>query len=385
MKWASVLSKKEKIDEAFSEAQCGLENALEGKTPDVVFLFVSPFYSLHFESIPQLARDAFPSAIIVGCSARGIFAGGEELEDEVGIGAIGASLPDVTVMPFHLDGAALDPRELLPSTDTMPQLVLFSDPISFDHSSFLRQLNQAEHAPHIIGGMASGAGESSYNALFLNDTLYKRGAVGIVLTGNITFEQFVAHGSKAIGDPYFATRTRDNIIYELDGRPCRLVIDSLLEELPDDEVFVFKEEGLIGIANSNDVGASLGCDMRMSQVLGLEESSGALLVDSMVPEHSIVQFHIGDPFTSHEVLEEKLKGFKAASSGKNHSGALVFSCSRRGEAFYSESGHETSVFKETFESVPLGGFFSYGELVHDEGKAKVCGLSSAYGFFRPLK
>lgn len=384
MKWSSVLSTKENLEAAIAEASSELLENLE-HTPSVVFVFLSPFYHLHFDRAPELFKQFLPDSVVVGCAACGIFAGGIELEDAVGVGMVGAYLPEVEVVPFYMKDSHTDPLELVASVEAEPQLVLFSDPLTFDHGEFLTRLNAATTPLPIIGGLASGASETTYNVLFLNDTVYKSGAVGLILTGNIMLEQFVSQGSKGLGAPCFATRVRGNVIYELDGYPAELVLGTMLESIDEAERLLFEESGLMGIYEDTHCDERLSTTHDVRQIIGIDDGTSSIILDEPIAENSIVRILIGDPYQSHEFLIENLKRYKQQVSDGELSGALVFSCARRGEGFYNDQGHETTVFKETFESLPLGGFYSFGELVQEKGKARICGLSSAFGFFKPRR
>jgi small ligand-binding sensory domain FIST len=162
-------------------------------------------------------------------------------------------------------------------------------------------------------------------------------------------------------------------------------MSDILGHIDPQERELFEECALLGVCEEPSLHEDDRAPFEIRQIVGVDDVNNAIILDEPIPENCIVRFHVGDPYFSHEFLLENLKRHQEEFSEDELSGALVFSCSRRGEAFYHEQGHETTVFKECFSSVPLGGFFSYGELVQHQGKARICGLSSAFAFFRPRR
>ena len=69
-----------------------------------------------------------------------------------------------------------------------------------------------------IGGLASGARQQGQNALFLNDEVYRDGAVGVGLHGNIVVDTVVAQGCRPIGSPMRITGSQRNVLQGLDGK-----------------------------------------------------------------------------------------------------------------------------------------------------------------------
>ena len=69
MKWASVIAKPRRLDDAVEQACEDLSAALDGETPSVIFAFASGQYATHFERLPQLIDERLPGALLLGCSA----------------------------------------------------------------------------------------------------------------------------------------------------------------------------------------------------------------------------------------------------------------------------------------------------------------------------
>ena len=114
-----------------------------------------------------------------------------EIEQRPAVSITCASLPGVEIVDFHLDGDSLpDPdsgptswEELIKvSQDQDPQFIMLADPFSFPVQDLLMGLDFAFSQSAKIGGLASGAQQQGGNALFLNDRVYRSGAIGLAYT-----------------------------------------------------------------------------------------------------------------------------------------------------------------------------------------------------------
>ncbi len=396
MQWCSVLSTNSKLDKAIAETSALVKEQL-GSEPDLILVFVSVYYHLHFDRLPEVFRREFKKATIIGCSARGVIANGRELEEDLGLAVIAAKLPDVQLDVTHLNqdaladiksGAVNWKKELaVDSSDAnnlnRPNFVLISDPTSFDSEDFLEFLNKQLPEAQVIGGLASGTGEVDFNAIFVNDQVYKNGAALLTLKGDIQIDSLVAHSSRPIGSPMFVTQARDTAILKLDGLNAEEVVGELVETLSEADRNLFDEGALIGISVPDEQERKPSGEYLMRKILGIDSATGAIITDFPVPEHTVVQIHVRDADISHDILLDSLKKYEEETRANRPSGALLFSCTGRGEDFYHQRDHETIVFKECMGSIPMGGFFCQGEVGRMNSKAQLHGYVSSFGFFRP--
>jgi small ligand-binding sensory domain FIST len=131
-----------------------------------------------------LSRSLNPETLL-GCSAGGVIGGGEEVEQLPAVTLVAARLPDVTVRPFHLDGALPDldgppdSWERLIGVERVeePQFVLLADPFTAHPETLLAGLDYAFPGSAKIGGLASGATSPGLNALFLDGEVHDSGTV----------------------------------------------------------------------------------------------------------------------------------------------------------------------------------------------------------------
>lgn len=397
MRWCSVLAKPAKPGEAEPDTvvKTACQDVLDelgGATPDLLIAFVSARFHEQYKEIGQsIAKTLKPKAFI-GCSAGGLIGGGSEIEDESGLSLAAAVLPDVDVRTFHLQDGDLPDSDESPTAwekvvgvnnEEEPAFILLPDPYSFRIETLIQGLDYAFPRSQKIGGLASGATAPGLNGLFLNGKVYKRGAVGVAITGNIILDTVVAQGCKPIGKPLRVTKCDHNILYELEERPALLVLKDLLESLPEQEQNLARNALFLGLAMDEFKSELKVGDFLIRNIIGIEPKSGALVVAEMLHDGRTVQFHVRDAATSSEDLRIMLKNYVDAScDGAKQEGALLFSCLGRGTYLYGSPNHDSFGFKQYLGEIPLSGFFCNGEIGPVGGTTFIHGYTSSFGIFK---
>ena len=190
-------------------------------------VFVSQHHASGFDRVTALIRKEFPNGTIVGCSAGGVIGAGREVEHRSGLSIAAAHLPDVDVAPFRVESSDMPDADAAPerweelvgvSGHEETHFVLLVDPFSFDPEKLVMGLDFAYPSSSKIGGMASGGQRPGGNALFLGDEVYRSGAVGVALSGNVTVDTIVAQGCRPIGRPMQVTSVNRNLLTGLDDK-----------------------------------------------------------------------------------------------------------------------------------------------------------------------
>jgi small ligand-binding sensory domain FIST len=390
MKWASAASDDGDLRQAITRAASGLRAQLGGCQPDLLVAFVSPHHAEAFDRVPALLADAVPGALLLGCSGGGVIGGGHEIEQRPGLSLTAAFLPGVTITPLRLandalPNAAAEPgawsRYLGVDPASAPHFVLLPDPFSFDAEGLIRGIDGAYPGRTIVGGIASGGRESGSNALFLGEHVQRDGAVGVALSGNLAVDTIVAQGCRPIGDPMFVTACERNVIRALDGRPPLTVLEELHDRLEPRDRQLARHSLFLGIVMKEDREQYRQGDFLIRNLLGIDQSSGALAIGALVDPNAVVQFHLRDADTSSQDLEALLKRHREAE-GASPPGALLFSCLGRGQFLYGRADHDTDLFRRYMGDVPLGGFFCNGEIGPVHGSTFLHGYTSSFALFR---
>jgi small ligand-binding sensory domain FIST len=81
MKWASSVSEISDAETAVQDAVDTIREQLSGAEPDLVFLFASGHHRGEEERLVQSTGDAFPTCLIIGCTAQSVIGAGLEVEE----------------------------------------------------------------------------------------------------------------------------------------------------------------------------------------------------------------------------------------------------------------------------------------------------------------
>jgi small ligand-binding sensory domain FIST len=392
MRWASAVSEESAPDAAVEGVLAAALSALDGEAPDLAFLFSSDAYAPAYERIAWQVRDALPGVLLVGCSARSVIGAGREVEGRAAISLTLARLPGVTLSPMRVAGDGF-PRgtsswrehfEL--DAEPAPHFVLLADPWSCDAEGFVRQLDTDFQDSTLIGGLASGAEQPGQNALFLDERIHVDGLVGVALQGEVCVDTIVAQGCRPIGTPMFVTRTRDQLLVEVDGRPPLEKLQELFEAAPPRDRALMQSSLFLGVEMRPELSHYGRGDYLIRNLQGADARTGSLAVAAPLREGLVVQFHLRDAQTSAEDLVARLDHYRHEHAGGiPPAGALLFSCLGRGAYLYGVANHDSDVFRSRVGPVPLGGFFCNGEIGPVERRTFLHGYTSAFGLFRPRR
>ena len=390
MRWTSALSRRTETDLAIDEVTDAVRAGL-GQAPDLVFLFASGHHQPGFDGLAARVRERLGGATVVGCSASGVIGDGAEVEFQPALGLLAASLPGALVEAWHLEAGDLGPgtahsercARLAATTDGGAQFVILADPFSFPAEHLLRSLESGFGRTVIAGGLASGGQAPGEMALFLDDTTFRAGALVLALGGDVEMHTAVAQGCRPIGEPMFLTAHQGNLIQGLDGRPPLEVLNAIFEHADSRDRELMQHSLFIGITMREDGTEYRQGDFLIRNLLGADQESGAVQVAADLHPNQVVQFHLRDARTSAEDLDRVLERAREQHGGATPEGALLFSCTGRGEGLYGEPDHDSAAFERQMGPVPLGGFFCNGEIGPVQGRTYLHGYTSAFALFRP--
>ena len=392
MRWSSTVSERHSLVEAVEECVDKAAEELGGVVPDLAIAFASVHHSEQFEQVPRLVQQGVGDCTIIGCSGGGVIGAGSEVEHRPGFALAAASLPDVHISPFHISDAELPDGDAGPETwerligveaSDRPDFILMADPFSIRSEHLLMGLDYAFPKSSKIGGLASGASQPTGNALFLGEQVYREGAVGIAVHGDVTIETVVAQGCRPIGEPMHVARCDRNLLFELSSGPPLQVLNRLFRDLSDHDRQLARHSLFMGIAmNELNEESALG-DFLIRNIVGIDPRTGTLAVGEMLEEGQTIQFHLRDSATSAQDLDEMLTSYAAAHPLYEEAGALLFQCLGRGSYLYGRPDHDTDMFRDKVGNLPLTGFFCNGEIGAVGGSTFLHGYTSSFGILRP--
>lgn len=401
--------------EASAQAASRIHAQLNG-APDLLMVFVTPHHAQRMGMIADTLRDALNSSHMLGVSASAIMSGASEIGDAPGISLLAFKLPGVRISPFWVDH--LSPRdsseeraakvaEQIDAGADMQAALFFADPFSVPLVKLIPALSAArmqhitasgrvEQIGTVLGGMASAATRPGGNTLLLDGDARNSGAMGVTLSGPVRVDTVVSQGCRPIGHPMIITKARGNLILELAGVKAVDAIRETVHMLDERDKQLLGNGLLLGrVINEQKSHFGRG-DFLIRNVMGGDETSGAVAVADLVQAGQTVQLHLHDAQTAREDLSLLLDGQRLY---ERPAGALVISCTGRSEKFFDEPGYDARTITHAFDQtpdgaslakpgaevnpgsgIPLAGFFAAGEIgpvdqeIFQHGHTVVAGL-----------
>jgi len=385
MRWASSLSRRSLTAAAFQEAATALEHELQGGVPDLLLSFFSPEHAGASPQLAGLARERFPGALLVGCTAGGVIGAAQEAEDGPALSLTAAELPGAELSAFHVGppgsrrGAGWLEQAAGPP-EARPSFLLLADPFTADVAEVLEALDRSHPGAAKFGGLASGGQRPTENRLLLGGEVHDEGLVGVAFRGAVEVETLIAQGCRPIGLPMVVTRCAPGLLQEVDGRPPFEVMSELYGSLDRRDRELMRHSLFIGLEVRPDEGRAEG-EVLVRNLLGVDRASGAIAVGGELRRDLVAQFVLRDAHAAEEELRRMLVKRRRASADRP-AGALLFSCVGRGAGLFGHADHDTSLFEEQLGPAPLGGFFCNGEIGPVGGRTYLHGYTSAFALFR---
>jgi small ligand-binding sensory domain FIST len=355
--------------------------------PDLVLVYASPHHAGSFAAIAGLIRETLGDTRIAGCSAVGVIGAGRELEHREALSITAAWLPHTRVRVVHVPVVPnTDAPEafttLVGATDSaVPHFLIFADPQTEGVERLLRGLDGAYPNSIKAGGLASGPQSDRGVTLFVDDRLEASGALLVVLDGGVELHTVVAQGCRPVGDASIVTRSRGNVIQETNAGKPSDVLRKLYDNLSARDQTLFNSSLFLGVEMRNQTKSYTTGDFLVRNILGVDRETGAMAIDTRVQDYQVVQFQLRDKDTSSQDLAQRLRVLSMSDAAPRIAGALLFSCSGRGERLYGAPHHDSDAFARRVSSVSLSGFFCNGEVGPVGGQTFVHGYTSVFVIF----
>lgn len=409
MKWASAISTHVSLETAVKEVAAAAQAQL-GEKPDLALVFISLAFASEYSRLAPLLQAELPDVQIVGCSGSGVIGMDDGFPEEVERGAALsltlARLPNVDIKPFHLTESDLPDLDSPPSRwsellevspEDNPSFIIIADPFSSGTSELLQGMDFTYPESVKVGGLAGVESASRQSGLFCGNKLYRDGIVGLSLSGEIVIEAIVAQGCRPIGDLYRVSEGKGNVVLQLaadsdeDSAIAQTpleILQNIFQEMEEKERELAQNALFIGVAQSGFKPQLKRGDFLIRTLVGVDPRNGAIAIADKIRPGMRIQFHIRDAKTSAEDLENMLRRYRVERLENNidtnspkHSpaGALLFSCTGRGESLYDEPNFDSDLFERYLGPLPIGGFFCNGEIGPVGTTTFLHGFTSVFG------
>jgi hypothetical protein len=344
--------------------------------PDFVVMFASIGYDQH--SVLRAVREATGGAPLTGCSAEGTIDGDDADETNFSVLVTVISSEELQWTNGIAAGLEADPlavgkrlaQDLLPqlSSSTIGMFVFPDGRIDILNNFFagLEENLSSERFLPLWGGGAGNyfnVGQPPYQ--YCDDEVISDGVSYALLSGRARASWAISHCLIPIGGERIVTRSRGNIIYEIDGKTA---LEVLKEYLPEDALTDERDWMRYAI--------SLALCFRAPSYIKDEEyicrgvpaanlTDGSITVQTEVQEGTSVWFSSRDKEKLATGLDRMAAEIKEQLDGDQPKLVFQFECATRGKMLLREQ--EKLQFLRQFRQsidpdVPWAGFYTWGEI-----------------------
>jgi small ligand-binding sensory domain FIST len=357
-------------------ARAGLDAArqvverLGGEQPDWCVAFVTPEHHASLEALLHSVSGGTGTPYVVGCSASGVLGAGRELEKGPALGLLGVRSDQLRATPFlfHDEGdqgmtaSVRLGQRLLNSRDTDDLLLVWPDPFHVRPDRLLQGLDAVLGGVPVVGGAASASGAGGSTFQFCGTEISEASVSGLRLGGRFQCAVGVTQGCEPLGQPLRVTRSSENMILELDGRPPFAALKErapagLLEDLDWGLNFLFV--GLLPDPEETEVRAG---EYLVRNIVTADPDTGMLAISSRVEEGQSIVFARREAGSARGDLLRMLEEIPAPSADRRYKFGLYFNCLARGAALYDEQGVDSAMLARALPDLPLLGFFCNAEI-----------------------
>jgi hypothetical protein len=211
----------------------------------------------------------------------------------------------------------------------------------------------------LVGACASDNLKYIRTNIFHNAETLSDSACAMLWGGKINFGLGIKHGWKPLGKQHLVTKSRGNIIYEIDSRPATY----LYEEYLGCDVKKLQNE-LRFISVLYPIGIYVpGEEEYLLRNIHSIENDGTLILQGSIPENSQVRLMIGTKESCLQATDQAIDAVNKELAGKSANFILVFNSISRHILLRRDAEKELEIIKKQFgDEIPVVGLYTYGEL-----------------------
>lgn len=329
----------------------------------LILIFASPSYHNAPEPFRELTH-AYPQACMIGCSGAGEIADCSILDESLSVAILpfrSTRLRDIKVpIQSHADSFAAGQKiaeEL--KEEKLKSIFVLSEGLNVNGSELVKGFNSVLPTEVTVTGGLAGDGPSfNHTWAIYKGQICHNSIVAVGFYGDkITVKHSSQGGWDIFGPERRVTRSKDNILYELDGQPVLPLYKRYLGE---------RSEGLpatgllFPLAIRRDKNDK---DHLVRTILGIDEKTQSLTFAGDIPSGYLGQLMRASferLIASAEEAAEEISGNKEENKPVF---CIAVSCVGRRLLLGERTEEETeAVFKTLPKNSKMVGFYSYGEL-----------------------
>lgn len=319
-------------------------------------------------ALPGLLRAQFPRAQCVGCSTAGEIAGGGVFDGSLVITAVRFRQPDFRVACVDINGmddssgAGQRLGEQLGGMHegkALHSILVLAQGVAINGSALIEGITQAVGAGvTLTGGLAADGGKFEHTWVLCDGKVSDKQVAGVGFYGPaITLSHGSFGGWQPFGAARLVTRSKANVLYELDGEPALSIYKRYLgdyaRDLPGSGLlFPFamlgKDHGETGLIRT---------------ILGVDEKAGSLTLAGDIIEGGYLRLMSASTDALVDGAEAAAMAAQKVQKNTARGLALLVSCVGRKLVMGGRVDEEIEAVGQVFgEHTVLTGFYSNGEI-----------------------
>ena len=348
--------------------------AVDGRAPALVLLFSAPFHDLAV--LARTVQDEIPAGVpVIGCTTSGELVGVEAGSGRlVAVALGGPGLTVQTAVGMIADGpraAGKAAAQAVVGIDRPHRaLLLLTEGLTGARAELVRGAYSVAGADvALVGGSAGDELAMRQTHQFFHGEVLTGAVVGAAIGSDAPIGVGIGHGWRRAGEPIVVTESDGERIFQLDDQPA---LDYYLRRCGVDPAdFHHVDSAWRDATEWRPLGLPRPGGEEVRAVLGADFDDRSLLCGD-TPQGTVIWVMEGDAESVMDGTRTACDEALAGLHGAPPVGIIAFDCAAR-RAVLGEDGiaAEVRLIAECAPGVPLGGFYTYGEIARTRGSRGV--------------
>lgn len=361
-------------------SDAGKEAALQAlsngniQKPDFVFVFATVGYNQ--QALIASIRETTSHAPLSGCSGEGIITQGMIAETNFGVCVMALASDELrfanACVEDPAEGFAAAGERL--AAEVRPLLAkdsigcfLFGDGLSFDFDPFREAFEKFLALPTrlpLFGGLAADNWSTSRTYQYHDDRVFSQGISCVVMSGKGEVAWGVNHGCVPVGTRRTVTRSRGNVIYQIDGMPALEALREYVEIRSDSQWNKVSLNLCLGFKAPEQLKQEYG-EFVIRYIMDKNDADGSVTIQSDVSDGTPLWIMRRDKELMREGLQAIAQQIHGMIGERRPKLVMQFECMGRGQVVYREQEKIEllrSLQQEIGSDLPWMGFYTYGEI-----------------------